>query len=376
MKMKLNALTLAVAAAGFIGTTAQAADAVLFPYVVNSATVATLVTVVDRATSAGNRYDSAGGAQTGSAGDRLHWRLHYKAGASLTNTSACSEVDGYLPTSPFDIQTVDLGGKFGATTKGVMFNDPGVKNKYASAGVDYMLAPVSALGASRGVLIVHNSNAAAGNAAVNERLYGEAMVLEYATGAAWGYQAVSTDGDAVAFGNGFEFNQAWATGVNGGVTNGLVASNGALTGVLTFMPPADATTTLFVTPMPATAGGALLGADGAADALGYWNKWQTNVMLAASTGVAYDRDETLWSGAQPQAVRCVGAVNLTDLVSSAALPKLVNGGWGGLSLVADAAAPADGSYQPTARGYVIKLEYSPGTSSLTKGTFNNAFIMR
>ena len=40
MKMKLNALSLAVAA-GFIGSAAQAADVAMFPYVVNSPTVTT-----------------------------------------------------------------------------------------------------------------------------------------------------------------------------------------------------------------------------------------------------------------------------------------------------------------------------------------------
>jgi len=378
MKMKLNTLTLAIAAAGFIGTAAQAADAVMFPYVVNSATVATLVTVVDRGSSAVSRFNAAGAPAT--PGSRLHYRMNYKAGAALANTGTCTEINGYLPTSPFDIQTVDLGGKFGATTKGVMFNDPSVNNNWNASGTDYILAPVATLGANRAVLFVHNSDVTNASA----QLYGEAMVLEYATGAAWGYQAITSESGDNTVDSPFDYRTTFAVnaGLNddtAGVTNGILSSVGALNAVLTFMPPAVANTTLFVTPVPNNfdaSGFKMLGAAGGN--VPGWDRWQTNLNLGVAGGVAYDRDEGLWSGAVPQPVRCVGAVPMTDMVSGAALSRLSNGGWAGLSLTAAGAAPFDGSFVRTNAAYVIKLEFSngAGAAGLTSGTFNNAFLMR
>lgn len=46
MKLKMKALSLAVATIA-AGTAAHAADVAMFPYVVNSATVTTLVSIVD-----------------------------------------------------------------------------------------------------------------------------------------------------------------------------------------------------------------------------------------------------------------------------------------------------------------------------------------
>jgi len=368
MKMKLNALSLAVAA-GFIGSAAQAADVAMFPYVVNSPTVTTLVTVVDRGDNTTQRYTSGGAvANVAAGGNRLHWRLNYKADANATvNTASCSEVDYYLPTSSNDIQTVDLGGKFGSTTKGVLFSDPSVNNNWnagTSAALNFMMGKAAGV-TQRGVLFVHNSDNTVGTT-----IYGEAMVLEVAGGASWGYQAVTTDNgaanDATAFG--------FAAG--GTVSNGLTASTGGPAGILTFMPPAEVTTNLYVTPVPAAAGTALI-ANGASDAGGTWAQFQTAVSLntapgGVGAGVAFDRDETLVSGAVAQQVRCVGAVSVPQLVTSGALTVLANGGWGNVTLAAGAAGTA------TTAAYVTKLEYATGllNGEAMGKTINNGFIMR
>lgn len=366
MKMKLNALSLAVAA-GFIGSAAQAADVAMFPYVVNSPTVTTLVTVVDRGDNATQRYTSGGAvAAVAAGGNRLHWRLNYKADANATvNTASCSEVDYYLPTSSNDIQTVDLGGKFGSTTKGVLFSDPSVNNNWnagTSAALNFMMGKAAGV-TQRGVLFVHNSDTVAG-----DTIYGEAMILEVAGGASWGYQAVTTDNGAANDATAFGF------GVGSLVSNGLTARTNGPVGILTFMPPAEVTTNLYVTPVPAAAG-ALLAANGASVA--GWDQQQTAVSLntapgGVGAGVAFDRDETLVSGAVAQQVRCVGAVSVPQLVTSGALTVLANGGWGNVTLAAGAAGTA------TATAYVTKLEYATGTlnGEAMGKTINNGFIMR
>lgn len=366
MKMKLNALSLAVAA-GFIGSAAQAADVAMFPYVVNSPTVTTLVTVVDRGDNTTQRYTSGGAvANVAAGGNRLHWRLNYKADANATvNTASCSEVDYYLPTSSNDIQTVDLGGKFGSTTKGVLFSDPSVNNNWnagTSAALNYMMGKAAGV-TQRGVLFVHNSDNVAGTT-----IYGEAMVLEVAGGASWGYQAVTTDNAAANDNLGFQF-----AGAGNLVSNSLTASVAGPAGILTFMPPAEVTTNLYVTPVPAAA--PLLAANGASVA--GWDQQQTAVSLntapgGVGAGVAFDRDETLVSGAVAQQVRCVGAVSVPQLVTSGALTVLANGGWGNVTLAAGAAGTA------TTAAYVTKLEYATGTlnGEAMGKTINNGFIMR
>lgn len=361
MKMKLNALTLAVAA-GFVGSAAQAADVLLFPYVVNSATVTTIVSVVDQ--GAATVGYTAGGAAGGS---RLHWRLNYKGGANATvNSATCDEVDYYLPSSINDIQTVDLGGKFGSTTKGVLFSDASVNNNWNAATtstINFMLGKNAAAGsAQRGVLFVHNSDTTS-----TQNLYGEALVLDFSTGAAWGYQAKSngaTDAGATANDTrAFDFSAA-ATG----------------TPILTFQPLAETTTRLFVTPVnkqTAAAGatdvtvGGMLDTNGAS--LPGWNSLASSVSLTTSTGVAYDRDENLVSGSASSAVVCVGAVDVSSLMTAGAASTLANGGWGKVAVAA-----GSGTYG-TAKAILTKLEFNTTgkiNGEALPGTYNNGFIMQ
>jgi hypothetical protein len=358
MKMKLNALTLAVAA-GFVGSAAQAADVLLFPYVVNSATVTTIVSVVDQGVATVGY--TAGGATGGS---RLHWRLNYKGGANASvNSATCEEVDYYLPSSINDIQTVDLGGKFGSTTKGVLFADASVNNNWNAATtstINFMLGKNAAAGsAERGVLFVHNSDST-----TTQNLYGEALVLDFSTGAAWGYQAKSSNVTANDTTN-FDFSTA-ATG----------------TPILTFQPLAETTTRLFVTPVnPQTAAagatsvatGGMLDTNGAS--LSGWNALVSSVSLSTSTGVAYDRDENLVSGSASSSVVCVGAVDASSLMTAGAASTLANGGWGRVAVAAGSGTGLTG----TTKAILTKLEFNTTgkiNGESLSGTYNNGFIMQ
>jgi len=355
MKLKMKALSLAVATIA-AGTAAHAADVAMFPYVVNSATVTTLVSIVDQAT-AGNGY-TAGGAL---GGDRLHWRLNYKAGANATNNAAlCEEVNYYLPSSQNDIQTVDIGGNFGATTKGVLFSDASSNNDWdanTTATINYMLGKTA--GTQRGVLYVHNAEAT-----LTATLYGEAMILDFSTGAAWGYQAKLTN-LAANDGSNFDFSTA--------ATNAA----GSAPDTVTFMPTAETTTRIFVTPVNTLAGvaGPLLGANGASAA--NWDRHTARVGLVTGTGVAFDRDENLVSGTSLNNVTCVGAVDVTQMMTAGAAAVLANGGWGTLSIQQGTGAAAT-SFNVD-RAIATKLEFNTsGTlnGQAIPGTFNNGFIMQ
>lgn len=354
MKLKMKALSLAVATIA-AGTAAHAADVAMFPYVVNSATVTTLVSIVDQA-AAGNGY-TAGGAV---GGDRLHWRLNYKAGANATaNAAVCEEVNYYLPSSVNDIQTVDIGGNFGSTTKGVLFSDASINNDWdanTTATINYMLGKTA--GVQRGVLFVHNSDANAG-----QTLYGEAMILDFSTGAAWGYQAQLNDNGAANDATAFNFS--------------AVATNAPASApdTLTFMPTAETTTRVFVTPVSTGATTNMLDTNGAS--IAGWDRLTARVGLVTGTGVAFDRDENLVSGTTQSNVTCVGAVDVTGMMTAGAAAVLANGGWGTLAITAGTGAAATSTNVD--RAIATKLEFNTsGTlnGQAIPGTFNNGFIMR
>jgi hypothetical protein len=364
MKMKLNALSLAVAA-GFIGSAAQAADVAMFPYVVNSPSVTTIVSIVDLGNAATQRYNNAGVIGAGAGFNRLHYRLNYKAGAlsgmdAASRAAACQEVNYYLPSSPSDIQTFDLGGRHStAAARGVMFNDASINNNYiagTTATINYMLG-ANAGSVQRGVLYIHNADTVAA-----QTLYGEAMVLDFSTGAAWGYQALLSDEGAANTAAAFNFVPQ--------------ATNAPLSApdILTFMPAAEVTTRLFVTPV--TTAGTVLGANGAS--IAGWDNFTTLVSMATGAGVAFDRDENLVSGSAAVNIKCVGAVDHTELMTAGAAAVLASGGHGLLTLAAGTlAAPAVGSVGAVA----TKLEFSKtngGTLNgvAVPGTYNNGFIMR
>lgn len=364
MKMKLNALSLAVAA-GFIGSAAQAADVAMFPYVVNSPTVTTIVSIVDNGTAATQRYNNAGVIGNIAGGsNRLHYRLNYKAGAlagmdAASRAAQCQEVNYYLPSSPSDIQTFDLGGRHStAAARGVMFNDASINNNYVAgttATINYMLG-ANAGSVQRGTLFIHNADTVVG-----QTLYGEAMVLDFSTGAAWGYQALLVDEGAGNTAAGFAFN-AQATNAVGSAPD-----------ILTFMPAAEVTTRLFVTPVRAVS---MLAADGASVA--GWDQATSLISMATGAGVAFDRDENLVSGSAGVNIKCVGAIDHTELMTAGAAAVLANGGHGLLTAGAGTlAAPAVG----TADAVLTKLEFSRtngGTLNgvAVPGTYNNGFIMR
>jgi len=358
MKLKMKALSLAVATIA-AGTAAHAADVAMFPYVVNSPTVATLVSIVDTA-DATEGYSVGGVA---GAGNRLHWRLNYKAGANASNNAAiCEEVNYFLPSSQNDIQTVDIGGNFGGTTKGVLFNDASINNNWdanTTATINYMLG--KAAGVQRGVLYVHNANQDA--VVVGQTIYGEAMILDISAGAAWGYQALLRDNGAANTAAAFDFSLA--------ATNAA----GSPPDVLTFMPLAETTTRVFVTPVNTQAATPLLGVDGSSAA--NWDRHTARVGLVTGTGVAYDRDENLVSGTTLNNVTCVGFVDVGDMMTAGAKAVLANGGWGTLSIQQGTGAAATSFNVNTA--VATKLEYNTtGTlnGQAVGGTFNNGFIMK
>lgn len=160
------------------------ADAILYPWIVkNKGTVSTLISVVNTAGDPSADFD---------------YQLHYQYWAKEwtgpgSQLGLCEHLSFKRPTSKDDIVTFDAAGFINDGKP--LFND---STPYG--GQSFSLPtrrPVEPV--ERGFLIVDNNTPALVAKGVNldGTLYGEAMVLEIAGGAAWGYIAYNSD-DGVA----------------------------------------------------------------------------------------------------------------------------------------------------------------------------------
>ena len=352
--------TLATAVAAAIGVSAVGvaqADSVFFPYAALSETVTTIVSVIN--TSA-NNWNQAGAP----AATHLHYRFYYKSGEDADdNLATCEEYDEYLPTSQYDIQTIDLSGHFGSDTAGVIFNDPSINNDWASTQRDYAFG--RNVMPARGYLYVDNSDASA-----DSTLSGEAFVFEFGSGAAWGYQAYGA-------GAGSDFTAA----ASASPTN------------VAIMPFEEITTAYFVTPVSR---------DQAPD-LTNGRRARIEFMSGDTLrGDLYDRDENLISGTTAQDVVCVGRVDAVDMMSEGTLARLADGGWAKLYAyrvvkngdeyvaanfnlasepTADALDPAGDKRAADDGAVVFKLEYNTEGSGFAGDTtvtnvYNNGIMLR
>ena len=349
--------TLASAVAAAIGVSAVGvaqADTVFFPYAALSPTVTTIVSVINTTDDNWNQNGQF-------AATHLHYRFYYKsvaAGEGLLNP--CEEYNEFLPTSRNDIQTIDLGGVFANDTAGVLFSDPSINNQWQQSGRDYALG--RNVQPARGYLTVDNSDGTSVDVDGDdgETLAGEAFVFEFGSGAAWGYQAYSSDD------NDFRFAASQSPSP------------------VAVMPFDEITTAFFVTPVDQ---------DQHPD---FANNYRARIEFVTSArGDLFDRDENLISGTIPQDVVCVGRINAIDMLSDGTAARLVKGGWGNLwnyRVVKDGSdwVPAEfnsavsgGISAVSNRGLtddgavVIKLEYNTGgtfNEEAVGGTYNNAIM--
>lgn len=160
------------------------ADAIMFPWIVQSNSISTLVSVVN--TAQGNPDFE----------ERVHLQYWMKnpAGAHPTpdvndQENTCTELDFKVIVSKDDMFTFDTSGKIGGGKP--LFGDANT----VPVSVDSL--DMNAVGPRRAFLLVDNNTAqnfAAVGSNVDGTLYGEAIVLEIASGAAWGYIAYNPSG--------------------------------------------------------------------------------------------------------------------------------------------------------------------------------------
>jgi hypothetical protein len=334
-----------------VGVAQAEVGSVMFPSVVASPTVTTVISLVND----GDGIFINSGNKTEEVLHYTYWHKELESNESIAefNVKPCLHRDRYLPTSFYDLVTFDLSGQFFGDINGVMFNDESVK--VSLKGDDWILYE-EAPKPQRGVLFVDNydlqdlENYKKGDGV----LAGEAVLFEVSTGAAWGYQGFSIVGRSGMFS---DFNSGRRSRIP-------------------FMPPAEVTTLILATPTldPETG-----------DPV---NQIEQQGNLTALVGVRgntidgggiWDREENFSSAGTDQKVTCVGGWQIEDLFSDASAS---DGGWTHITNYMD----------PTGTGYtgdtvspaaiVFKVEYGdvenldaannrvPGT-----GLWNNGFYL-
>lgn len=307
------------------------ADTVLFPVIaVNVPNVTTVVSVTNG---------------PGGSSDRLRYFYKYKNSLNLSGapnlTGSCFNNDPVTfdrNTANGDIVSFDASGTL--NNGNALFGDP---NSYGGGFGIGQSGPI------RGYLLV--SNCCTGGGAIVEDdgdidLSGEAIVMDIASGAAWGMKAINDENQE---GYGFlNVNEA-----GGGVWSAL-PSNGSDTRRFSFYRPLDWNTRFFVTPMNSNM--ASTNADpGAHVAL------RTNTSQDGE-GI-YDRQgNQLTSTPISLEINCTGAVNLEQLMDAATWAAVeAGGGWSYFRVNAGNAV-------------VYKLEYVVNSSTYG-GTVNNSYLL-
>jgi hypothetical protein len=156
--------------------------------------------------------------------EQLHWSYFYKddgfGGVDNSQTATCADLDFKMDTSQMDVVTVDCSGNINGGLP--MWGD--TNNAVAGGTTASLQAP----GDRRAFLIVDNNTptlSLPGQLSnIDTTLYGEAMILEISTGAAWGYVAYNAGGP---FGDPIITQPAPISATCAGGQNGFVSfSNG------------------------------------------------------------------------------------------------------------------------------------------------------
>jgi hypothetical protein len=295
------------------------ADTILFPVIaVNQPNVTTIVSVFTE--------DHLTTPQT-----HLHYIYRYKdslSGGSPNHTGSCATASFTRPTTPRDLVSFDASGTLNGGN--ALFNDTD------SYGGSFSM-PGS--GPRRAYLLVTQSNASGtrGDCGLQFCLGGEAIIMDIAYGAAWGYRAINDKSSET-----YTFTNA----ADGGGVWSAMPGNGNASRRFAVFSPNEWTNKFFVTPIGANMDTANL---------------STSVKLSSDR--IYDRmNTTLSFPAMSVSMTCTAAIDLDDMMDSTTFAAIGNtGGWGYFNVVSGDAI-------------VYKLEYVVNNSTYG-GTNNNGYLL-
>lgn len=298
----LIAAAMAAASIGAIAGT-PGTDNLLFPYITTATGSYTFLSIV-----------TLGGGGAGIA-NRVHFTYATKP-ISAANGDSCDHLDGDATMTPNDLMQFEVQKKVDLPT---LFGDVTSVPKYF---------PGTAVANDRhGMLVVNNWNGSVygGSASyLNSRLYGEARIINTATGLAMGY---STDDLHTGGGTGNP-NFADAAGPDAGMS----------AKVISWFPEPTVATSWFVMPLDNEQNMAFLG--NATQTYGVYNSGTQNAANAfvVPTGVLghFNNNEGFQSSLATTSVTCLGVVDRPTLLGAVNSPWSANGGWG---VFAQTAAP-------------------------------------
>ena len=160
-----------------VWVTNASADAILFPWVVRSADVTTVVSVVNTAET------DAEALGLPFHNNKIHIEYFHKLTTANDQEEKCREYNFEVTSSKDDMVTWDMAGHFNGGLP--MFND--TSNEVI--GVPDMTLAVE--DPRRAFLIIENNTESLVDSKTNVdgTIYGEATIVEHKTGAAWGYIA-------------------------------------------------------------------------------------------------------------------------------------------------------------------------------------------
>jgi hypothetical protein len=285
----------------------------------------------------------------------------------------------YNPSSVADIVTFNIGQAMNVAANGVLFEsnpfappfDPGKRVFYPENFGQYPL--------NQGGYVTVDNNAPGGAPGQDGTLYGEALILEVAGGAAWGYRAYNPIGDSPNL-TGFGYSNDYLGEV---ISNLNTSPTAAPTeaGAFEMYPGEQFSQHMLITPIPSneSTNGGIMNAEAKQPEvlarLGVGPSFQAG---SFGTNVMYDRDENPVSGRIPVPVVCVGAPEISDFLQDAALTKYQQqGGWSTISGLAQDPNVEIGETTDDYTGEMIvqKLTFNLGTEIEgvdPGGTVNNA----
>lgn len=354
MKFKATKIATAVAAGlglSVVGMSAAKADSILFPHFVLSPTVTTILSVVN---------------DDFSALEELHYRYYYNNGQS----GQCAEYDFWNPTSENDIVTFDMGAHFTTDATGVLFEPNSTTVRYID---DFAILARPAPTPTRGYVLVENTprNPNDDFPAPTARLAGDAVVVEFITGSAWGYSAYNaseiwgyTPGrTAEAPGTLTLLNQndfSDRVEVNGEVltaplaTTTSVDQKNAFWVPISIMPWDQMQSALLVTAVSTN-----MGPNGSYAAT---TSLKLRGTAQGADRIMFNRDERAYSGPGAANITCIGRVEIEDMVGETVKQSTPQGGWTNLTVT---------------NGQAIVFKAEINTSfPVDNGTFNNIYQLR
>ncbi|NEV63345.1 hypothetical protein [Thiorhodococcus minor] len=309
-KKRITRGALLSASIGLLSGTPAVADTLLFPVLTsNPPNVITIVSVVNNATA---------------TPPQLRYTYRYKDAIS----AGAPNIGGTCNTTSFARNTFDRD-LVSFDVSGTLENGEALFGDVDVYGGGFGLGQS---GPKRGYLLVTHANASGTqtNAGGNVLLGGEAVILDIASGAAWGMRAIN---DST-----LEDYNFTAAGIESELTSGGLKP-------FSFFPPDDWTTRFFVTPVGS-------------------NMDSSNLQsVARLAGSLVDRSSTTYTlPTINPSITCTGAVDLEDLMDSTTRAAVAStGGWGFFQSIGSPAI-------------IYKLDYVLNDPAYG-GTNNNGYLL-